>query len=201
MTTRGTGRRDAGTRGGAARGADPAPTGWPVAERSALATVLGIPPLAAVALALVLTGLGVFIDVLRIGTVGAVFSIAYVLGCVLAVTWVRRRNLFGPMVQPPLLAAVLIPVVVLLVGRSGGGLTETVLMIGAPLVNAFPTMAVATGLSLLIGLVRLIVQRTGPEDALSRLGGLGVRSEPVSERRDSGAARGGGRTSGSPRRS
>jgi hypothetical protein len=177
-----------------------APTGWPVAERSALATVLGIPPVAAVAVAVVLTALGVFIDVLRIGTVGAVFSIAYVLGCVLAVTWVRRRNLFGPMIQPPLLAAVLIPVIVLLVGRSGGGLTETVLMIGAPLVNAFPTMAVATGLSLLIGLVRLILQRTGPDDALSRLGRIGAK-EPVSARRDSGAARGAARRSGSPRRS
>ncbi|WP_181779498.1 DUF6542 domain-containing protein [Pseudonocardia pini] len=180
------------------------PTGWPVPERSALATVLGIPPLAAIALAFALTALGVFVDVLRIGTVGVVFSIAYVLGCVVAAGWVRRRNLFGPMVQPPLLAAVLIPVIVLLVGRPGPGLTETVLMIGAPLVNAFPTMAVATGLSLLIGLVRLIVQRTGPEDTLARLGRLGVRGEreePVSARRDSGAARGAGRTSRSPRRS
>jgi hypothetical protein len=164
-------------------------TGWPVPERSALATVLGIPPLAAVGLAFVLTALGVFVDVLRIGTVGVVFTIAYVLGCVLAALWVRRRNLFGPMVQPPLLAAVLIPVLVLLVG--------------APLVNAFPTMAVATGLSLLIGLIRLIVQRTGPEDALTRLGRIGVggAEAEVSEPRGSGAARAAGRTSRSPRRS
>jgi len=186
-------------------------SGWPVPERSAVATVLGIPPLAALALAFVLTGLGVFIDVLRIGTVGVVFGIAYVLGCVLAVTWVRRRNLFGPMVQPPLLAAVLIPVIVLLVGQPGPGLTETVLMVGAPLVNSFPTMAVATGLTLLIGLVRLIVQRTGPDDAVARLGRLGVKGraadeddgpdEPVSARRGSGAARGAGRRPGSPRRS
>jgi hypothetical protein len=125
-----------------------------------------------------------------------VFSIAYVLGCVLAVTWVRRRNIFGPMIQPPLLAAVLVPVVVLLVGQPSGGFTETALMIGAPLVNAFPTMAVATGLTLLIGLVRLILQRTGPGDALSRLGSLGV-----SGKRDSDGAREAGRRSGSPRRS
>lgn len=178
-------------------------TGWPVPERSALATVLGIPPLAAVGLAFVLTALGVFVDVLRIGTVGVVFTIAYVLGCVLAALWVRRRNLFGPMVQPPLLAAVLIPVLVLLVGKSGGGMTETLLMVGAPLVNAFPTMAVATGLSLLIGLIRLIVQRTGPEDALTRLGRIGVggAEAEVSEPRGSGAARAAGRTSRSPRRS
>jgi hypothetical protein len=163
----------------------------------------------------VLTALGVFIDVLRVGTLGVVFGIAYVVGCVLAVGWVRRRNLFGPMVQPPLLVAVLVPLVVLLVGQTGPGLTETVLMIGAPLVNGFPIMAVATGLTLLIGLLRLIVQRTGPDDALSRLGRLGVRGrdrdlprdlpdedEPrVSARRGSAGARGAGRTSRSPRRS
>lgn len=197
---------------------DPSPRssgGWPVTERSALATVLGIPPLAAIALAVVLTALGVFVDVLRIGTLGVVFGIAYVVGCVLAVGWVRRRNLFGPMVQPPLLVAVLVPVIVLLVGQTGPGLTETVLMVGAPLVNGFPIMAVATGLTLLIGLLRLIVQRTGPDDAVSRLGRLGVRGrdrdlpddeeeedEPrVSGRRGSAGARGAGRTSGSPRRS
>jgi hypothetical protein len=109
------------------------------------------------------------------------------------------------MVQPPLLAAVLIPVLVLVVGTPGPGLTETLLMVGAPLVNAFPTMAVATGTTLLIGLLRLIVQRTGPEDALARLGRIGVRGaatdEPVSAPRGSGAARGAGRRSGSPRRS
>ncbi|WP_433506033.1 DUF6542 domain-containing protein [Pseudonocardia halophobica] len=196
---------------------DPSPRssgGWPVTERSALATVLGIPPLAAIALAVVLTALGVFVDVLRIGTLGVIFGIAYVVGCVLAVGWVRRRNLFGPVVQPPLLVAVLVPVIVLLVGQTGPGLTETVLMVGAPLVNGFPIMAVATGLTLLIGLLRLIVQRTGPDDAVSRLGRLGVRGrdrgptdheeedEPrVSGRRGSAGARGAGRRSGSPRRS
>ncbi|GAA4705802.1 hypothetical protein GCM10023215_52310 [Pseudonocardia yuanmonensis] len=195
---------------------DPSPRssgGWPVTERSALATVLGIPPLAAIALAVVLTALGVFVDVLRIGTLGVVFGITYVVGCVLAVGWVRRRNLFGPTVQPPLLVVVLVPAIVLLVGDTGPGLTETVLMVGAPLVNGFPIMAVATGLTLLIGLLRLTVQRTGPHDAVSRLGRLGVRGPdrdlpedgedepPVSGRRGSGAARGAGRRSGSPRRS
>jgi hypothetical protein len=158
----------------------------------------------------VLTALGVFVDVLRIGTLGVVFGITYVVGCILAVVWVRRRNLFAPMVQPPLLVAVLVPVVVLLVGKTGPGLTETVLVIGAPLVNGFPIMAVATGLTLLIGLLRLIVQRTGPDDAVSRLGRIGVRGRDlpeeeddasVSGRRGSAGARGARRTSGSPRRS
>ncbi|WP_344415167.1 DUF6542 domain-containing protein [Pseudonocardia ailaonensis] len=187
--------------------------GWPVAERSAIASVLGIPPLAAIGIAVVLTALGTFVDVLRIGTLGVVFGIAYLVGCLLAVGWVRRRNLFGPVVQPPLLVVVLVPLIVVLVGKPGPGLTETVLLVGAPLVNGFPLMAAATGLTLLVGLLRMILQRTGPHDAVSRLGRIGVRGEddldedepedepPVSGRRGSGAARGAGRTSTSPRRS
>jgi len=165
-------------------------TGWPVRERSALPTVLGIPPLAAVGVAAALTALGLVIDVLRIGGVGIVFSIAYVLGCVLAVGWVRRRNLFAPMVQPPLLLLVLIPAVVLLLGRPAPGLAETALLIGAPLVNAFPSMAIATAATLLIGLGRIAVQRVDVEE-----------DERLSGRRGGDAARGAGRTSGSPRRS
>ncbi|GAA1842228.1 hypothetical protein GCM10009836_21980 [Pseudonocardia ailaonensis] len=184
-----------------------------MAERSAIASVLGIPPLAAIGIAVVLTALGTFVDVLRIGTLGVVFGIAYLVGCLLAVGWVRRRNLFGPVVQPPLLVVVLVPLIVVLVGKPGPGLTETVLLVGAPLVNGFPLMAAATGLTLLVGLLRMILQRTGPHDAVSRLGRIGVRGEddldedepedepPVSGRRGSGAARGAGRTSTSPRRS
>ena len=70
-----------------------------------LRPVLGIPPLAALGLAFGFTALGVFVDLQRIGTVGTVFRALYFCGCVLAVTWVRRRNLFGPVVAPPLLLA------------------------------------------------------------------------------------------------
>ncbi|MCW0213433.1 MAG: hypothetical protein OJJ54_08735 [Pseudonocardia sp.] len=204
---------------------------WPVADRSLIASVLGIPPLAAIGVALVLTAIGVFVDILRLGTLGTIFTIAYFAGCVLAVSWVRRRSLFGPMVQPPLLLAVAVPAVVLLIGTPGpgAGATETMLMIGAPLVNGFPTMAVTTAVVLVIGVVRLFAQRTGRDDAAGRLRGLfgrGRRAEEaeleeleeldlederprragtgtarVSSRRGSDAARGAGRTSGSPRRS
>ena len=91
------------------------PTGqWPVDERSMLSSVLGIPPLAALGLAFGFTALGVFVDLQRIGTVGTVFRALYFCGCVLAVTWVRRRNLFGPVVAPPLLLAVAVPAIVLM---------------------------------------------------------------------------------------
>ncbi|GEL24480.1 hypothetical protein PSU4_34340 [Pseudonocardia sulfidoxydans NBRC 16205] len=140
-------------------------------DRSIIGTVLGIPPVAALGVAVAFTGLGVLIDVLRIGTVGVIFKIGFFLGCLLAVMWVRRRSLFGPMVQPPLLVAVLIPVIVLLVGppRSGGGMTETLLLVGAPLINSFPTMATTTAVVLAIGIGRLLLQRyDDPELRLRR---------------------------------
>jgi hypothetical protein len=128
-----------------------------VGERSLLTTVLGIPPLAAVGLAFGFTTLGVFVDLQRIGTVGSVFQVLYFAGCVLAMTWVRRRNLFAPIVQPPLLLAVAVPAIVLLGDDSGGG--STLLTVGAPLVNSFPTMAVTSGVVLTLGLFRFFVQR------------------------------------------
>lgn len=171
---------------------------WPMADRSVLATVLGVPPLAAVGLAAVLTALGVFVDLLRIGTLGVVFTVCHLTGCVLATAWVRRDGLFGPMVQPPLLVAVAVPVVVLLAGspKPGAGIAERLLVIGAPLVNAFPIMAWTTGLVLAVGVFRLVVQRPldgdEPRSAVSRRG---------SERPSAAAARGAARKSASPPRS
>jgi hypothetical protein len=184
---------------------------WPMGGRSVLATVLGIPPVAAVGLGAALTAIGVFADLVRIGSLGLVFTICYIAGCALAVTWVRRDGLFGPMVQPPLLVAVAVPAVVLLAGspKPGAGVAERLLVVGAPLVNAFPTMAWTTGIVLAIGVARLIVQRPldVPAPAPTAAG-----EPPVSARRGSAAgrgaagrgrdaARGAARTSGSPRRS
>lgn len=130
---------------------------WPVGERSLLTAVLGIPPVAAVGLAFGLTALGVFVDLQRIGTVGAVFAVLYFTGCVLAIAWVRRRNLFAPLVQPPLLLAVAVPAIVLLGDGAAGG--PTLLAVGAPLVNSFPTMAATSAAVLALGLLRLFTQR------------------------------------------
>lgn len=131
---------------------------WPIGERSLLTSVLGIPPLAAVGLAFGFTALGVFVDLQRIGTVGAVFQVLYFTGCVLAMTWVRRRNLFAPFVQPPLLLAVAVPAIALLGSGAGDG-GQTLLAVGAPLVNSFPTMAVTTAVVVALGVIRIVVQR------------------------------------------
>jgi uncharacterized protein DUF6542 len=201
-----------------------------MADRSVLPTVLGLPPVGAVGLAAVLTAVGVFVDLMRIASLGAVFTVCFVAGCVLAVAWVRRGGLFGPMVQPPLLVGVAVPVVVLLAGPPppGAGIAEQLLVVGAPLVNAFPIMAWTTAAVLALGLVRLVVQRplTPPgksggkpagkpggaggrarrrparDEPADAAGADGAGSDGVSARRPAaGAARGAGRTSGSPRRS
>lgn len=188
---------------------------WPVEDRSAIATVLGVPPLAAVAVAAAFTGIGVVVDLLRLGTLGAIFTICYLGGCVLAVAWVRRSGLFWPVVSPPLLLAVAVPVVVLLAGdpRPGTGISERLLTIGAPLVNSFPTMAWTTGAVLSIGVARMLLQRPAVEAARptaekgatqkdagkQRTGKKGAGK--LSGRRGPGGARGAARTSGSPPRS
>ena len=205
------------------RTGDPARTGavaergaggrWPVPDRSLIATVLGVPPVAAVGLADGLTFLVVVVDLFLIGTLGAVFTVCYLGGCVLSVAWVRRRSLFAPMVSPPLLLAVAVPVVVLLAGspRPGTGISERLITIGAPLVNSFPTMAWTTAAVLALGVGRVLGQRAAVEAARPAEGkrsstgrpGSGratkaVRAAKVSGRRATGAARAATRRSASP---
>ena len=148
--------------------------------------MLGIPPLAAVGLAFGFTALGVFVDLQRIGTVGAVFQVLYFTGCVLAMTWVRRRNLFGPLVQPPLLLAVAVPAIVLMGDGGGTGGSSALLSVGAPLINSFPTMAVTSGVVLALGVLRLVVQREprAPRDdeRESKAGPRAVRRRPDAAR-------------------
>ncbi len=115
---------------------------------------------AAVGCALVLTAIGVFVDLERLNQLGVAFQACYLLGCLLAVAVVRRKELFAPMVQPPLILAVALPGVVLATGSlPTEGIATTALTIGTPLINCCPTMAITTGLALALGTFRLITQR------------------------------------------
>jgi hypothetical protein len=138
-------------------------------------------------LALVLTAGGVAADVLRSGSLGGIFLAAYPGGCVLATLLVQRRDLFVPMVQPPLLLAVSVPVAVAATGSlpASGGLMSTALAVGAPLINGFPAMAVTTLVCVLIGVVRIRVQRwrRPPDEGATR-------REPVRAGPSGGSARG-----------
>ena len=78
-------------------------------ERSAIPGIPGLRWWATLLLGLVLTAVGVGVDLLRGGQLRIVYDVCFPTGCGLAVVWARRRELFGPMVQPPLLLAVTVP--------------------------------------------------------------------------------------------
>jgi hypothetical protein len=130
-------------------------------QRSVFGNAKGWPWWAAVVLALGLSIIGAVIDMNMSGNLGRVYEGAYFLGCVAAVCLVRRRNVFGPMVQAPLILAVTIPIVVLLTKGlpSTGGTMSKLITLGVPLVTGFPTMAITTGATVLIGCIRYLVQR------------------------------------------
>jgi len=170
---------------------------WTTAERSIVPSVLGLSSLIAVGIAAGLTALGVLVDLVRQGTLGFVFTVLYIAGCVLAIAWVRRDGLFGPMVAPPLLLAVAVPAVVLLAGdpKPGTGMAERLLQIGAPLVNAFPTMAGTTAFVLAVGLFRMATQKIRRTPSMDKK----PAREPI--RPERAAARAAARRPASPRRS
>ncbi|MGH3869976.1 MAG: DUF6542 domain-containing protein [Pseudonocardiaceae bacterium] len=130
-------------------------------ECSLLRSFPGVRWWVAVWSAVMLTAVGVFIDVERLNRLGIVFQACYFLGCLLAVVVVQRKGLFGPMVQPPLILAVAVPGVVLALGSlpTSGGIVAATLTAGTPLINGFPTMAITTGIVLAIGTFRLFTQR------------------------------------------
>ena len=133
-------------------------------ERSAFGT-RGWPWWAAVVLALGLSVVGAVIDEKANADVATIFRAAYVIGCVAAVVVVRRRNLFGPMVQPPLILVVVVPVIAAVMDTKEG---SKLLVVGPQLINNFPVMAITTGVTVVLGVVRYLVQRRPVDDDESR---------------------------------
>jgi hypothetical protein len=156
-----------------------------VAVASSIKGVRGMRWWAVLLLALVLTAGGVAADVVRAGGLGVVFLAAYPAGCVLATLLVQRRDLFVPMVQPPLLLAVSVPVAVAATGSlpASGGLVSTALAVGAPLINGFPAMAITTVVCVVIGVIRIRVQRWRRADEGA------ARKQPVRTGPSGGSAR------------
>lgn len=178
-------------------------------ERSAFGSRRGLPWWGAVLVALVPAAVGVLIDIERAKQLGFVFQGLYFLGCVAAVCLVQRRAIFGPMVQPPLILAITLPAVILATAApSSGGLTSKALVVGTPLINGFPTMAVTTGITLLIGLIRVFTQRKPqePEPSTARRtprqsSGKSASGRPQAARKadGSGQSSAAGRTDGPKR--
>lgn len=146
---------------------DAAEAAWD--ERPVLGNRRGLPWWGAVLLALLLAIVGAVIDKGRLVddtslTGFGLYHALFLAGCVLAVLGVRRRNLFGPMVQPPLIfAATFVPVQ--LMGREPtGAAAETgtkklVFEVALPLASSFPWMAGATAATIVLGVIRLFLQR------------------------------------------
>ena len=114
------------------------------------------------------TGLGFLIDGLGGETYPTgTFSALYVLGCVLAVCAGRASvGLFSTMVMPPLLLFVAVPLACqMLGGRATTSIKDVLMNLIIPLVERFPTMALATVLVLAIGGARIAIAKRAPQTA------------------------------------
>lgn len=133
----------------------------PAPHRSVIPSVSGVPAGAAVLIAVACTSIGFFIDASGGGKdLTHVFAAFYIVGCAAAALVVRYRGLFTTMVTPPLLLFLAVPVAYQqLLGHSSTSMRDIVLNLAVPLVNRFPTMAIATVVVLAIGLARMLMQR------------------------------------------
>lgn len=138
----------------------------PPSHRSILPSVPGVSAPIAVLIAVTCTFVGFLIDSMGGDELTGTFASLYVIGCLLAVLAVRFRGLFTALVLPPLLLFIAVPVSYqLLLGSARSfKLREILLNLAIPLVNRFPTMALATTLVLIVGAVRIAMHRKESND-------------------------------------
>ncbi|MFF5987724.1 DUF6542 domain-containing protein [Prauserella flavalba] len=150
----------------------------PWGERAVLGARRGLPWWGAVLLTLGLAVLGAIVDLQVSDDLGVLFQVVFLIGSLAAVAAVQRRNLFGPMVQPPLILAVTVPVLVLTASGlpSSSDTLAKVLAISTPLINAFPMMAITTGLTVALGFYRMYRERD-PEAPEKKMRAKGTRAE------------------------
>ncbi|MGA9870666.1 MAG: DUF6542 domain-containing protein, partial [Rhodococcus sp. (in: high G+C Gram-positive bacteria)] len=135
-------------------------SGVPLDQRSALATVPGVPAWGAVAIAVGATFLGFVIDAARGTELTSAFACFYIIGVVAAVVLVRYRGLFTALVQAPLILFVAVPLSYqYFTENPGTGLKDILLNVAIPLVNRFPLMLLGTVLALAVGAARVFAKR------------------------------------------
>ncbi|TKG61323.1 DUF6542 domain-containing protein [Prauserella endophytica] len=146
-------------------------------ERAVLGARRGLPWWGAVLLTLGLAVVGAIVDLQVSDDLGVLFQVMFLIGSLAAVAAVQRRNLFGPMVQPPLILAFTVPVLVLTASGlpSSSDTLAKVLAISTPLINAFPMMAITTGLTVALGFYRMYRERD--PDAPEKVRAKGTRAE------------------------
>lgn len=131
----------------------------PADERSVLPSMRGLPAWTAVLLAVAVSLTGVALDSLS-GDLGTGFTVAFFLGCLLSVLAVSRRALFVAGVQPPVIMAVLVPLVHVLAGMGAGAdlfSRSQVIAIALPLATRFPLMITTTIAVVAVALIRAFV--------------------------------------------
>ncbi len=119
----------------------------------------GLPGWLAVLVLIAIAALGGLIDVLRGSAVRGAFNIALVVGSVVAILIVRRRDMFPVVVAPPLVYFFASAGILYI--RSNG-LHDRSRMLDAAinwLVYGFPAIAGATAAVLIIAGVRMIIRR------------------------------------------
>lgn len=124
----------------------------------------GLPAWTAVLLAVAVSLTGVALDSLG-GDLGTGFTVAFFLGCLLSVLAVSRRALFVAAVQPPIIMAVLVPLVHVIAGMGAGAelfSRSQILSIALPLATRFPLMIATTIVVVAVALIRAFVLEPRP---------------------------------------
>lgn len=152
--------------------------------RAIFGSFKGIPWWAAILCALVPAFIGAFIDINSSKTVGWTFNAVFFAGALAGILLVQRRSLFAPMVQPPLILAATVPVLVLFTGGiQKGGLASMAIGLGRPLIDSFPVMAVTTAVTVALGIVRIVTQkdpnRPSKDEVREAKAELKARSKPA----------------------
>ncbi len=134
----------------------------PLAQRSVVPTIPGVAAGVAVAIAVGCSFVGFLIDASGGTELTRTFSALYFLGCVAAALAVRHRGLFTAVVQPPLLLFIAVPLAYQHFTEGGGASVKDILLnVAIPLVNRFPLMLVTTAATVIIGIVRFVIERQG----------------------------------------
>jgi hypothetical protein len=127
----------------------------PTADRPAPEQGSRLRGIVAVACVFVLTAAGSVIDWMLGGGLGMLTLVVLVAATSIATLLVRRRDVISVVVSPPL---VFVAAACVNIGLSDG-VSFSLPTIATLLIRGFPTMAVATGAAVVLGLVRLISRR------------------------------------------
>jgi hypothetical protein len=116
----------------------------------------GLTAAGAVTIALILGAAGASVDVLTGPGLRTVFAVCFIAGCAIAAATVHREDLVAAVVMPPLVYVVLAFAAGAFSHTTAAGsmLTRQALELASSLVLGAPVLLTATGLALVIALIR-----------------------------------------------